>query len=124
MSDGAIHEMSRAVGSLQADVRGLRESVDTLNKTWGDRERDASRQRGVIHEKLDGVCLDVTRLAAEVVNLSKDVTIIKPAIELFKSARERQLGAQRMGKLVWMAFIGIAGAVGGAIVQLIHYLRA
>lgn len=124
MSDGAIHEMSRVVGALQADVRSLKETVDTLNKTWGDRERGASQQRGVIHDKLDEVRVDVTRLAAEVVNLSKDVAVIKPAIETFRSARERQLGAQRMGKLIWLAFIGIAGAVGGAIVQLIHYLRA
>lgn len=123
MSDGAIHEMSRVVGSLQADVRSLKESIETLNKTWSERERGASKQRSFIHEKLDEVRVDVTRLTAEVLNLSKDVTIIKPAIEIFKSARERQLGAQRMGKLVWMAFIGIAGAVGGAIVQLIHYLR-
>lgn len=124
MSDGAIHEMSRVVGALQADVRSLKETVDTLNKTWGDRERGASQQRGVIHDKLDEVRVDVTRLAAEVVNLSRDVAVIKPAIETFRSARERQLGAQRMGKLIWLAFIGIAGAVGGAIVQLIHYLRA
>src|SRR6266700_3233224 len=123
MSDGAIHEMSRAVGSLQSDVRGLKESVETLNRTWGDRERGASKQRGVIHEKLEEVRDDVTRLAAEVLNLAKDVAIIKPAIEVFRSARERQLGAQRMGKLIWLAFIGIAGAVGGAVVQFIHFLR-
>ena len=123
MSDGAIHEMSRAVGALQSDVKGMKESLEGLNKTWGERERNASKQRGAMHDKLDEVRADVTRLSADVVNLSKDVAVIKPAIETFRSARERQLGAQRMGKMVWLAFIGIAGAVGGAIMQLIHYLR-
>lgn len=124
MSDGAIHEMSRVVGALQADVNGMRQSIESLNRVWGDREIGAQQGRRIVHDKLDGLRIDVTRLAAEVVNLSKDVAIVKPAIEVFRSARERQLGAQRMGKLIWLAFIGIAGAVGGAIVQLIHYLRA
>src|SRR6266516_4137119 len=122
MSDGAIHEMSRAVGSLQADVRGMKEALDNLNRVWGERERYATEVRATIHGKLEEVRVDVVRLAAEVENLATDVAVIKPAIEVFRSARERQLGAQRMGKLIWLAFIGIAGAVGGAVVQFLHYL--
>ena len=120
MSDGAIHEMSRAVGALQSDVRGMKESLENLNRVWGERERDATQGRSVIHGKLDGVRVDMARLTAEVENLSTDVNEIKPAIAEFKGARQRQLGAQRMGKMIWVAFIGIAGVAGGAIV---HFFR-
>jgi prefoldin subunit 5 len=124
MIDGTIHQVSAAVGALQADVKSLGRIIENLNKTWGERERDAQRDRRELHDKFDTVSKEVTLIAAEVENVSKDLGEIKPAIEVFKSARERQLGAQWMGKLVWMAFIGIAGAVGAAIVQVIRHMRA
>jgi hypothetical protein len=63
---------------------------------------------------------DVIRLTGEVANVSEDLAAIKPAIDAFKTARDRQDGAQWMGKLIWVAFIGIAGVIGGVIVEFLH----
>ena len=81
MSDGAIHEMSRVVGGLQASVGSLQASIENLNKTWGERERDATAGRRILHSKFDELRDDVTRLSAELENVSKDITIIRPSID-------------------------------------------
>lgn len=117
MTDGAIHEVSRAVGGLQSDIKSMAQSIENLNRIWGERERDASKQRRAVHDKLDETRNDVTKLTACVARLASEIAEIKPAVNEFKAARQRQIGAQRMGKMVWMAFIAIAGAIGGAIVH-------
>lgn len=91
-----------------------------MTTTWQAQEKSASEGRRSLHDKFEKVSQDVIRLTAEVENVSKDLAIIKPAIDTFKSARDRQDGAQWMGKLIWVAFIGLAGAAGAVIAELLH----
>lgn len=113
MTDGAIHQVS-------ADIGGLKKSVEILTSTWQQQEQAATEGRRVLHSKFDDVRNEVTKLTGRVDQMSKDIAEIQPAIDAFKSARERQLGAQWMGKLIWMAFIGMAGAAGAAITELLR----
>jgi ElaB/YqjD/DUF883 family membrane-anchored ribosome-binding protein len=113
MPSGEIHQVS-------ADIGGLKKSVEILTSTWQQQEAAATDGRRQIHKKLDDVRNEVTKLTGRVDRMANDIAEIQPAIDAFKSARERQLGAQWMGKLIWMAFIGIAGAVGAAIAELLH----
>jgi ElaB/YqjD/DUF883 family membrane-anchored ribosome-binding protein len=113
MTDGEIHQVSSELGSLKT-------AVEMMTDTWKAQELSASEGRRSLHAKFDDVRNEVTKLAGRVDEMSRDITEIKPAIEVFKSARERQLGAQWMGKLIWVAFIGIAGAAGAFIAQLLH----
>lgn len=112
-ADGAIHQIS-------AEIGGLKAAVEMMTTTWQSQEKSATEGRRALHDKFDELSKDVIRLAGEVENVSKDLALIKPAVDAFKTARDRQDGAQRMGRLVWAAFIGIAGAVGGVIVELLH----
>lgn len=123
MTDGAINEMSRILGGLQAEIKAGKDAIDNLNRVWGERERDASNGRQIIHGKIDSMQKEVTMLSAEVENVSKDLTEIKPAIDTFKSARERALGAQHMGKLIWGAFLALAGLAGMALGEFFHAMR-
>lgn len=113
MTDGSIHQVS-------ADIGGLKKAVEILTSTWQQQEQSAVDGRRQLHAKFDDIRNEVTKLAGRVDQVDNTLSEIKPAIEVFKSARERQLGAQWMGKLVWAAFIGIAGAVGAGIVELMH----
>lgn len=113
MTEGAIHQVS-------ADIGGLKKSVEILTTTWQQQEQSATEGRRQLHSKFDEIKTEVTKLAGRVDEMSRDISEIKPAIDVFKSARERQLGAQWMGKLIWLAFIGIAGAVGAALTELLH----
>jgi len=123
MNDGAIHQMSAAIGGLQADVRSLKESIDSLNRVWGEREIAATAGRRALHDKVDKLGTDVVLLSAEVENVSNDVIRIKPAIDDFRTARDRQAGAQWMGKLIWLAFIGIAGAAATAVIEFFRRMH-
>lgn len=114
MTGGEIHQVSSEIGGLKA-------SVELMTSTWQQQEQSASEGRRALHAKFDDVRNEVTRLATRVDQMGRDISEIKPAIDTFKSARERQLGAQWMGKLIWLAFIGIAGAVGAAITELIRF---
>lgn len=105
---------------MSAEIGGLKAAVEMMTATWQAQEKSATEGRRALHDKFDAMSKDVIRLTAEVENVSKDLTVIKPAIDSFKTARDRQDGAQWMGKLVWVAFIGIAGTVGGLIVEFLH----
>jgi outer membrane murein-binding lipoprotein Lpp len=113
MTNGVIHQVS-------AEIGGLKAAVEMMTTTWQAQEKSASEGRRSLHDKFEQVSRDVIRLTAEVENVSKDLAMIKPAIDAFKTARDRQDGAQRMGKLIWVAFIGIAGAAGGVVVEFFH----
>jgi hypothetical protein len=113
MTGGEIHQVS-------AELGGLKTAVEIMTSTWQRQESAATDGRRALHAKLDDVRNEVTKLTGRVDQMGKDLGEIQPAIDAFKSARERQIGAQWMGKLIWMAFIGIAGAAGAAIAELLH----
>jgi prefoldin subunit 5 len=112
MPDGGIHEMSSAVGALQADVRSLKESIENLNRTWGQREEAATAGRRDVHEKIDSLHIDVTRLSGEIENVASELAEIKPAINEFKDSRQRAIGARALGGRVWGAMLIAAGFSG------------
>lgn len=114
MADGAIHQVS-------AEIGGLKAAVEMMTTTWQAQEKSATDGRRALHDKFESLSKDVIRLTAEVENVSKELAVIKPSIDAFKTARDRQDGAQRMGKMIWVAFVGIAGAVGGLIVEFLHF---
>lgn len=127
MVEASIHE---DIGALKADVRGLQRSIDALNNTianlnmvWGQREQSASDGRRVLHDKMDGLDKNFTLVSAEVENVSRDLTEIKPAIQEFKNQRQQQIGAQRYGKK-WLAGITTAAGLSGfGIHELISWIR-
>jgi hypothetical protein len=114
MADGAIHQVS-------AEIGGLKAAVEMMTTTWQAQEKSATDGRRALHDKFEALSKDVIRLTAEVENVSKELGVIKPSIDSFKTARDRQDGAQRMGKLIWVAFVGLAGAAGGVIVEFLHF---
>lgn len=123
MTDGAIHQMSAAVGALQADVKSLKESIDSLNRLWGVREHEASEGRRGIHTKLDNLRTNVTIVSADLENLSRDFMEIQPAITEFKNQRQQQIGARRLGGYLWGVMLVAAGLFGWGIQETIVWLR-
>lgn len=106
--DGAVHEMSRAIGSLEA-------SVIELNRKWDERERSASEGRRVLHAKFDSLKDEVTELTVKVGGVETSLAAIEPEMKTFQEARLQAIGAQKLGKWIWWVLMGIAGAAGGVI---------
>lgn len=105
MESGTIHEMSRILGGLQSEIR-------TLTQQWSEREAAAVTDRHELRDKFDQMRGDFTSVEARVENLSKDVAEIKPDIQLFRTIRDQQIGAQRFGWKLWGALVAAAGAFG------------
>ena len=123
MTDAAIHQMSADIGGLKADVRNMRDSIENLNRMWGQREEAATSGRRIIHDKLDAVGREVYELSAEVENVSNDLVEIKPAIEEFKNQRQRTLGARGLGVRLWAAMVASAAVFGWGVHELITWFR-
>lgn len=116
MTDGAIHQVS-------ADIGGLKKAVEMMTTTWQQQELAATEGRRALHARFDDVRNEVTKLTGRVDQMAVEMSEIKPAIDTFKSARERALGAQRLGKIIWGAFIALAGLAGMALGEIFHIVR-
>lgn len=122
MTDQAI-AMGLLVGELRGEMKGVIAAVENLNKTWGEREKDATEGRRLLHQKMDAVVLDSTRTEAVVENLTRTIDEIKPAIEEFKTQRNEKAGESKLKKRAWAGAVSLSGIFGGGIAELFHYWR-
>lgn len=113
--DGAVHEMSRVIGSLEA-------SVIELNRKWDERERSASEGRRVLHAKFDSLKDEVSEMATKVVGVETALASIEPEIKTFQEARLQAIGAQKLGKWIWWVLLGVAGAAGSMITWVLSWM--
>ena len=115
----SVHQMSLLVGELKGELRAVKDVVENLTRTWGERERIAVDGRRAVHEKVDAMSKDVNRFGAELENLAREVgTVIKPVVETMKTEREQRQGASRIGKTMW---IGASGLFGGSVAEVLHH---
>lgn len=116
-----IHAYSRALGSLEASVKAVTDTVANMTKAWGEQESNASAGRRVIHDKLDEVKEDLSALTSRVDAMTKEISIeIGPAVREFKDQRQRAIGAKNFGKYLWGAMLTAAGGIGWIISEWLH----
>lgn len=101
----SVHEMSRAVGALEATVK-------TLTETWARQDEEATEGRRRLHEKLDELKRQQQALTATVEQQTRELAEVKPAIKRFETQRQRQEGAQSLAKLIWGAVVAFAAGLG------------
>jgi len=68
-----IHEMSRAIGSLES-------SAKTLTTTWAEQDREATEGRRLLHAKIDDLKSQQATLAAQVAQQTSKLAEVEPAI--------------------------------------------
>ena len=127
----SVHAMSLLVGEIKGEVRGLTQSIDSLNRVWGEREQVAVEGRRIVHEKVDklsaevrdkieGIRHDLMRVNADMDNMSVEIkTVIKPAVETFKTERSEHIGASKIGKVLYGLALTIGG---GGTAEIFHRL--
>lgn len=100
-----IHEMSRAIGSLE-------EAVKTFKETWVQQDIQAAAARGVMYAKVDDLKSQQAVLASKVERQTAELAELKPAIERFEAQRQREEGARSLVKLIWIAVTAFATGLG------------
>lgn len=120
-----VHQMSLLVGTLTGRLDALTKSVESLNELWGQREQAASEGRRVLHEKIGTMAHDLQRVEASVENMVRDISdTIRPAVESFKTDRDREDGAAAKASKISKTFFTVAGmcsgVTGAILMDIIH----
>lgn len=123
MNSPDIHAFSRALGSLEASVKNVTDTVASMTMAWAEQERNATDGRRVLHKKMDDIKDDVSSLAGRVNNMAKEMSEISPAVKEFRNQRERAKGAREFGRWIWGALLTAAGLMGWAISEWLHLPR-
>lgn len=118
-ADAELHQM---IGGLKAGFEHLNDTVKQMVTMWGNQEKDAAAGRRVLHEKVEALKDSVVALGNRVGSVETKLVEIGPAVEEFKSQREQQKGAMKLGKLMWAAMLAASGTMGGAIGWGVHQL--
>lgn len=110
-----IHEMSRAIGSLES-------SVKTLTTTWAEQDREASEGRRILYGKVDELKSQQGTLTSRLAQLTDEFAEIKPAIRRFEIQRQRAEGASSLRKLIWTGIVTFAAGLGYVGHEFLIYL--
>lgn len=97
---GELHELSRAIGSLEANVRTLAEELKEEREGAAEHRRDL---REVI-----------SSLSQSVRTLADQVHEIRPIVLQYREQRDEAKGAARYRKWLW----GIVGAAGATLLSV------
>lgn len=116
----SVHQMSHVVGKLEGKVEALTDSIENLNRVWGQREQVATEGRRLIHEKLEKMSGDLVLFGAEVKSAVSEVKSMKPHVDTLRNEHQQHLGAARLGKRAWIGLIGVSGLAGGGFGELIR----
>jgi len=116
--------VARALGDLEGTVRGMSEQ-------WRRQDESANAGRRGVYERLDALTQQVMRMSANFEGVAQDVAELKndietevmPTIDAVKMAAAKQAGALSAGKIFWSFMVGVAGAVGFAIHEVLQYLK-
>lgn len=100
MPPAGLHELSRAIGALEAGVANLTKKVD-------EEAIDASRHRQALRETIAALSEAVRALTAEVSNM-------KPVVEDYRQRASERKGREKLGRwlmALWMAVAGMTTSV-------------
>lgn len=118
------HAVAQALGDLQGTVRSMsdqwRRQDDNANvgrRAVSEKLEDLSRKMVSMEAKVDGVTQDVAELKNDI------QTEIMPTIDAVKLATAKQAGAAWAGRIFWSFVVGVAGAIGFAIHEMLQYLK-
>ena len=114
MADASLHQIYKAIGSLEASVANLVKTIEQADKRAADSNRRADDHRAVIHKRVDDLVGEVGDLKTNVETMKADVKDSKQITDEVKEWKQRGVGA--------LFVAGIAGtAIGGLIVGFIAY---
>ncbi|RUV19977.1 DUF1515 domain-containing protein [Mesorhizobium sp. M7A.F.Ca.MR.245.00.0.0] len=109
-----LDEISEAIGSLRAEVAGIRRDFQASEQRSVESSRRADLHRAAVHKRVDDLVAEVGELRTNVETMKTDVADSKTITDEVKEWKQRGVGA--------LFVAGIAGtAIGGAAVGFVVY---
>lgn len=120
MSDASLNEIFKAIGTLTAEVNGLRRDIQESDKRADATNRRADEHRKAVHRRVDELVAEVGGLKTDMVTVKSDLSDAKNVTEEVKRWKLMGIGA--------LFVTGIAAAaIGSAITyfwsDLFRFLR-
>jgi hypothetical protein len=114
--------VARALGELQGTVRSMSEQ-------WRRQDENATVGRRALYDRFEGVSQQVTKMSVSLDVVTQDVAELKhdintdvmPTIDAVRMEAARRLGMMSAGKIFWAFLVGVAGAVGFAVHEMLQY---
>jgi hypothetical protein len=118
------HAVAQALGDLQGTVRAMGEQ-------WRRQDENANKGRRAVYERLEDLSNKMLAMSAKVDGVTQDVaemkndiqTDVMPTVNAFKLEAAKQSGALWAGKIFWSFMVGVAGAIGFAIHEMLQYKK-
>lgn len=112
MAESPLHDMAGRIGQLEGTVR-------TFMAQWSSQDTNATAGRRVMHDRLDIMSTQITRVATDVQNIQQDVAEMRndiddkvmPHVDAIKRDKERKIGAKGVWALVGTAAVGVISAL-------------
>jgi len=106
----SLNEVYKAIGTLTAEVSGLRRDIQESDQRAAVSNRRADEHRTVMHRRVDELVAEVGGLKTDMVSVKRDLTDAKAVTEEVKRWKLMGLGA-----------LGVTGIAAGAIGSAITY---
>lgn len=103
---GELHDLSVAIGGLQARVEILADIVSQNQAT-------ATEEHRKVHDI-------VVAMSESVRNLTDDIAEMKPLTSAYREERAEKRGAKRLRNFLFVTCGGIVGAIGAKLLDLIN----
>lgn len=115
-------DVARALGEMQGTVRSMAEQ-------WRRQEEAATTGRQTLYDRFEKLSEQVLRMSHAVDGLTQGQAEIrndirnnvKPTIDAYRMEVARRVGILAAGRLMWTILVGIAGAVGFAVHEMIKF---
>lgn len=118
-------DVARALGDLQGTVR-------SMSDQWKRQEDAAVAGRRGLYERFESLSVQVMSMSHKLDGVTQEVAELRndiekevmPTVDAVRIAAAQKLGAMWAGKLFWSLILGIAGAIGFVVHELLQYLTA
>jgi len=120
---GDIHEISRALGDLEASVRGLKEAQARGNELFDQHCKDDDERHQENIAEMRGIRNEITALRQVIEPLAASVAVMRPIVDGYQVTRLRiaMLASIGFGILVVVGWIFEAGVKWLVALVLSHW---
>lgn len=115
MATTSLNDIYKAIGTLSAQVEGLRRDIDAFERRAGSENREADEKRAIVHRRMDEIVSEVADIKTDIATIRDDVVDAKAVTDDVKKWKLMGIGA--------LGVVGIGGtALGVSLANSFEWL--
>lgn len=105
MNDLSLNDIYKSIGTLTAEVQGLRRDMEASERRAALENREADEKRAVVHHRMDEIVAEVGDIKTDIATITGQVKDSKVVTDQVKQWKLMGMGA--------LAVVGIGGTALG-----------